>query len=86
MEYDLLNLPHEVEMRTHKLKRTVPAPNSYFLRIKCPGCENVSIIFSNSQSDALCTGCNKRLARSTGGKVRLEEKVEYMVLGKPKRK
>lgn len=48
MEYDLLNIPHEVEKRTHKLKRTVPAPNSYFLRIKCPQCEQVSINFSNS--------------------------------------
>ena len=34
MEHDLLNLPYEVEKRSHKLKRTVPAPNSYFLRIK----------------------------------------------------
>ena len=39
MEYDLLNIPHDVEKRTHKLKRTVPTPNSYFLRIKCPQCE-----------------------------------------------
>lgn len=71
MEYDLLNIPHDVEKRTHKLKRTVPTPNSYFLRIKCPQCEQVSINFSNSQSDILCTGCNKLLAKSTGGKIKL---------------
>ncbi len=81
MEYDLLNIPYEVEKKTHKMRRTVPSPNSYFLRIKCPECENVSILFSNSQSDAICNGCNKRLAKSTGGKVVLEEKVEYMILG-----
>ncbi len=81
MEYDLLNLPFKIEQKSHKLKRTVPAPNSYFLRIKCPGCENISVIFSNSQSDAYCPNCNKRLTRSTGGKIKLEEKVEYMLLG-----
>jgi small subunit ribosomal protein S27e len=85
MEHDLLNLPYNLELNTHKLKRTVPTPNSYFLRLKCPACETVSIVFSNSQSDALCTGCNKRLARSTGGKIRLEERVEYMVLGRNKK-
>ena len=34
MEYDLLNIPHEVEKRTHKLKRTVPAPNPKPLKIE----------------------------------------------------
>lgn len=49
MEHDLLNIPFDVEQRRHKLKRTIPAPNSYFLKIKCQSCENVvSIIFSNA--------------------------------------
>ena len=35
MEHDLLNIPFDVEKKRHKLKRTVPSPNSYFLKIKC---------------------------------------------------
>ena len=48
MEYDLLNLPHEVEKKHHKLKRTVPTPNSYFLRIKAKGREMTQVVFSNA--------------------------------------
>ena len=33
MEYDLLHLPLNVEKRTHKIRRTIPAPNSYYIRV-----------------------------------------------------
>ncbi|KAG5460911.1 MAG: hypothetical protein BJ554DRAFT_6986, partial [Olpidium bornovanus] len=34
---DLLNPSAEHEKRTHKLKRLVQSPNSYFMDVKCPG-------------------------------------------------
>lgn len=72
MEHDLLNIPFDVEKKRHKLKRTVPSPNSYFLKIKCQSCENViHIVFSNAQSNLHCQGCNKLLAKCTGGKIKI---------------
>lgn len=34
---DLLNPSAESEKRSHKLKRLVQNPNSYFMDVKCPG-------------------------------------------------
>jgi small subunit ribosomal protein S27e len=34
---DLLNPLPESEKRSHKLKRLVQSPNSYFMDVKCPG-------------------------------------------------
>ena len=34
---DLLNPSAEHEKRSHKLKRLVQSPNSYFMDVKCPG-------------------------------------------------
>ncbi|KAG2175159.1 hypothetical protein INT44_007647 [Umbelopsis vinacea] len=34
---DLLNPSVEQEKRSHKLKRLVQSPNSYFMDVKCPG-------------------------------------------------
>ena len=87
MEHDLLNLPYEVEKRRHKLKRTIPAPNSYFLRIKCKRCEDaLSVVFSNAQSNQYCLSCNQLLAKCTGGKVKIQDGVEYQVIGHSKPK
>lgn len=71
MEHDLLNLPYEVEKRTHKLKRTVPAPNSYFLRIKAKDREVSQIVFSNAQSNIKCPETGIVLAKCTGGKIKI---------------
>ena len=39
---DLLNRPAEVQARTHKLKKVVPEPNSFFMDVKCPGCFQIT--------------------------------------------
>ncbi|GAA5806347.1 hypothetical protein HPULCUR_011880 [Helicostylum pulchrum] len=62
---DLLNPSIEHEKRYHKLKRLVQSPNSYFIDVKCPGCLNISTVFSHAQTVVLC--------QSTGGRVRLTE-------------
>ncbi len=84
MEYDLLNVPHDVEARRHKLKRTVAAPNSYFLRIKTPN-GNVLTTFSNSQTPIMDPETNMVVAKPTGGKIKIAEGCEFMVLGGAKK-
>ncbi|KAJ2592304.1 40S ribosomal protein S27, partial [Coemansia sp. RSA 1804] len=64
---DLLNPTLENEKRQHKLKRLVQSPDSYFMDVKCSGCFNITVVFSNSQSVVTCTGCSTVLCQPTGG-------------------
>ena len=32
----------------HKLKRLIQAPNSYFMDVKCPGCLQITTVYSNT--------------------------------------
>ena len=70
---DLLNPTAASEATTHKLKRLVQAPNSYFMDVKCPGCMHISTVFSHAQTVIQCTSCMIMLAQPTGGKARLTE-------------
>ena len=47
-DIDLLHPPKELELRRHKLKRLVPSPNSFFMDVKCPGCFNITTVFSRA--------------------------------------
>merc|ERR1711941_148507 len=80
MEYDLLNVPDHVEQKRHKLKRTVQAPNSYFMNVKSGGdTSNVAIVFSHSQTPIYCPSTNQVLAKVTGGKVLLADRCSFSV-------
>ncbi|KAG0164685.1 40S ribosomal protein S27 [Apophysomyces sp. BC1015] len=70
---DLLNPSIETEKRSHKLKRLVQSPNSYFMDVKCPGCVNISTVFSHAQTVVLCSSCGTVLCQPTGGRARLTE-------------
>ncbi|KAJ2660232.1 40S ribosomal protein S27 [Coemansia sp. RSA 1200] len=70
---DLLNPTLENEKRQYKLKRLVQSPDSYFMDVKCSGCFNITVVFSNSQSVVTCTGCSTVLCQPTGGRARLTE-------------
>ena len=48
MDVDLLKPQYDQEKQKHKLKRLVQAPNSYFMDVKCQGCQAISTIFSHS--------------------------------------
>lgn len=37
-DIDLLHPPADVEKRSHKLKRLVQKPDSFFMDVKCQGC------------------------------------------------
>merc|ERR1711948_43189 len=79
MEYDLLNLPDSVEQRRHKFKRTVQAPNSYFMNVKSGDANNLAVVFSHSQTPIYCPSSNQVLAKVTGGKVLLAERSSFSV-------
>mmetsp|Transcript_25978 Transcript_25978/g.40643 ORF Transcript_25978/g.40643 Transcript_25978/m.40643 type:complete len:84 (+) Transcript_25978:90-341(+) len=61
----------EKDRMNHKIKRLIPTPESYFMQVKCPQCENITLVFSHSQSSMTCKSCSKILCYPTGGKVKL---------------
>ncbi|KAB5562863.1 40S ribosomal protein S27 [Coniochaeta sp. 2T2.1] len=70
---DLLNPSPASEARKHKLKALVPAPRSFFMDVKCPGCFTITTVFSHAQTVVICQGCTTVLCQPTGGKARLTE-------------
>ncbi len=72
-DIDLLHPTAEYEKRSHKLKRLVESPNSYFMDVKCQGCFSITTVFSHSQTVVVCPSCNAVLCVPTGGKARLSE-------------
>ncbi|KAJ2996603.1 40S ribosomal protein S27 [Globomyces sp. JEL0801] len=68
---DLLNPLEATERSSHKLKRLVQSPNSFFMDVKCSGCINITTVFSHAQTVVLCNGCTTVLCQPTGGKARL---------------
>nr|XP_023996164.1 uncharacterized protein LOC112073017 isoform X1 [Salvelinus alpinus] len=77
---DLLHPTSEEEKRSHKKKRLVQSPNSYFMDVKCPGCYKITTVFSHAQTVVLCVGCSTVLCQPTGGKARLTEgQVDYKI-------
>jgi small subunit ribosomal protein S27e len=70
---DLLNPTAENQARSHKLKRLVQNPNSFFMDVKCPGCFAITTVFSHAQTVVLCGSCATVLSQPTGGKARLTE-------------
>mmetsp|Transcript_60340 Transcript_60340/g.68785 ORF Transcript_60340/g.68785 Transcript_60340/m.68785 type:complete len:84 (+) Transcript_60340:201-452(+) len=71
MEIDLLNPNPQVEKTQHKLKKLVPTPKSFFMDIKCPGCYNLTTVFSHAQTVVKCEGCSTVLCQPAGGKCKL---------------
>merc|ERR1712216_1008657 len=65
-DIDLLHPPRELEQRRHKLKRLVQSPNSFFMDVKCPGCFNITTVFSHAQTVVICSGCSTVLCQPTG--------------------
>ncbi|CAL1136202.1 unnamed protein product [Cladocopium goreaui] len=73
MDIDLLNPDAAEEKRRHKLKRMIQSPNSFFMDVKCPGCLQITTVFSHAQTVVLCGNCNQMLCQPTGGLARLTE-------------
>mmetsp|Transcript_7338 Transcript_7338/g.13514 ORF Transcript_7338/g.13514 Transcript_7338/m.13514 type:complete len:85 (-) Transcript_7338:100-354(-) len=73
IDHDLLAPPSHFEAKCHKLKRLVQSPNSFFMDVKCPGCVQITTVFSHAQTVVFCSSCATVLCRPTGGKARLTE-------------
>ena len=73
LEEDLLYPSARKERQTHKLKRLVPTPNSFFMDVKCPGCYKITTVFSHAKTVVVCGSCTTVLCQPTGGKARLTE-------------
>ncbi|TPX35948.1 hypothetical protein SmJEL517_g01705 [Synchytrium microbalum] len=41
--------------------------------VKCPGCFQITTVFSHAQTVVLCGSCSQVLAQPSGGKARLSE-------------
>jgi small subunit ribosomal protein S27e len=39
-----------------------------FLKVKCPDCENIQIVFSKASTPVFCQVCGGKLSDPTGGK------------------
>merc|ERR1711924_233109 len=73
MDIDLLNPDLKEEKSKHKLKRMIQSPNSFFMDVKCPGCLQITTVYSHAQTVVLCGNCNAMLCQPTGGIARLTE-------------
>mmetsp|Transcript_3270 Transcript_3270/g.5071 ORF Transcript_3270/g.5071 Transcript_3270/m.5071 type:complete len:82 (-) Transcript_3270:46-291(-) len=74
---DMTNPDPRAEKKQHKLKNLVPTPRSYFMDVRCPGCINITTIFSCAQSSVCCSGCGTVLCTPTGGKCKLTEGCDF---------
>ena len=79
MNRDLLYPTAEHERQSHKLKRLVPTPNSYFMDVKCGGCSETNVVFSHAQSVIACNNCKNVLTKPTGGKCKITEGSAFKV-------
>ncbi|KAI8877993.1 40S ribosomal protein S27 [Backusella circina FSU 941] len=70
---DLLNPTFQHEKQAHKLKRLVQSPDSYFMDVKCPGCLNISTVYSHADTVVMCSSCATVLCQPSGGLARLTE-------------
>ncbi|NCN98574.1 30S ribosomal protein S27e [Candidatus Pacearchaeota archaeon CG10_big_fil_rev_8_21_14_0_10_35_219] len=52
---------------------------SKFLRIRCPRCSKIHITFGKATTKINCKKCNKRLVKTSGGKTKIQAKVEEVL-------
>eukprot|EP00913_Durusdinium_trenchii_P012779 g11997.t1 len=50
MDIDLLNPDPREEKCKHKLKRMIQSPNSFLAFLRCPGCLQITTVFSHAQT------------------------------------
>ena len=55
--------------------KIIPVPNSRFLKVKCPKCGAVRIVFSHSSTKVYCDNCGTLLVKPRGGKAEILGKI-----------
>ncbi|KAG0210036.1 40S ribosomal protein S27 [Mortierella sp. GBA30] len=74
---DILNPSPSAEAQTHKLKRVVQGPDSFYMDVKCSGCQTITTVFSHADTVVNCPKCSTVLAQPTGGLTKLSEGVSF---------
>ncbi|KAG0312309.1 40S ribosomal protein S27-like [Podila horticola] len=74
---DLLHPSPAIEAQTHKLRRVVQSPNSFYMDVKCSGCQSITPLFSHADTVVSCPKCSAVLSQPTGGLARLSEGVSF---------
>ncbi|KAF9347020.1 40S ribosomal protein S27 [Mortierella sp. AD094] len=77
LAYDILNPSALNQAQTHKLKRVVQSPDSFYMDVKCSACQTITPLFSHADTVVSCPKCSMVLAQPTGGKARLSEGVSF---------
>jgi small subunit ribosomal protein S27e len=77
MPKDLLYPSKSDEASKHKLKRLIQSPNTFFMDVKCPGCFQITTVFSHAQTVVLCSGCGTVISQPKGGRCKLTEGCSY---------
>ena len=76
LDCDILHTNSDVESMKCKRKQLTPNPNSDFMTLRCPACSKKTTAFSHSGTPIYCSSCGLLLARPTGGRIELTERVE----------
>ena len=50
-------------------------PNSRFLKVRCPKCNNEQIIFGKASTQVKCLICDNVLAEPSGGKAKIYARI-----------
>ncbi|KAF9585882.1 40S ribosomal protein S27 [Lunasporangiospora selenospora] len=74
---DILNPSQATVAKTHKLKRIVQSPNSFYMDVKCAGCQLISPLYSHADTVVNCAKCSAILSQPTGGLARLTEGTSF---------
>ncbi|KAF9907487.1 40S ribosomal protein S27 [Linnemannia zychae] len=74
---DILHPSAASEAKTHKLKKVVQAPDSFYMDVKCNGCQTITPLFSHADTVVNCPKCNIVLSQPTGGLAKLSEGVSF---------
>ena len=53
--------------------------NKAFLRIICPRCKNLQIVYGKATTRIKCNECGYLLIRTTGGKTKIKAKVREII-------
>lgn len=70
---DILNPSAAKQAQSHKLKRVVQSPDSFYMDVKCAGCHTITPLFSHADTVVNCQKCFAVLSQPTGGLAKLSE-------------
>jgi len=50
-------------------------PKSRFVKVKCPDCTNVQVVFDRCSTTVTCIACGATLAKPQGGKAQIRGEI-----------